>query len=495
MSLLSKNNYKINLSNLGTLKWVPNLLFKILVFSFISFISWNYFSLCFIVVGYKIFELLENSKKYTFSKYFSQLFIIIISWLIGGLFWMLEIDKGFFALSMHASLYFLPFFIHRLFFKTKNIIYFIPIIILFEYLLNVASSSFPWTTLGNLFSNTPWLVYWYSYTGTLGGSLWILIISYCLFKIHKEKSKLEIIKFSIVLFIPIFCSLLIFLQKKENKKPSFVLRSVVSINPQYVKPSTNNIEIIKNIASNLENIKADIVLIPEQTIRGIDKDKFYGMHIKQILSAIMKKQSVKCIIIGATFYNKGEMPHNGIIYLTQDKIYFKIKRKLVPLTEYLHPVLTPLFKKIFFNIEGIDESKEILKDQKSLPVVCYEAFFPIYISKSINNANIIFLLSSEHFFNDSFFGKKQYENILRLRTIENNCPLIKCSSFGFSTQIDNFGNVLYNSNKKVNCFKLKINKRESTFYNHFGEFTVLLLIFLMIIIVNLKNHYSKKLLE
>jgi apolipoprotein N-acyltransferase len=99
---------------------------------------------------------------------------------------MVEMDKGLFALSMITSTYFIPFLIHRYFFKTKGILYFIPIFILFEYVLNILSSSFPWITLGNLFSNTPWLVYWYSYTGLLGGSLWILIASYALFRLSNS---------------------------------------------------------------------------------------------------------------------------------------------------------------------------------------------------------------------------------------------------------------------------------------------------------------------
>src|SRR5699024_1865693 len=41
--------------------------------------------------------------------------------------------------------------------------------------------SWPWLTLGNIFSVAPQLVQWYSFTGALGGTLWILLVNSILF--------------------------------------------------------------------------------------------------------------------------------------------------------------------------------------------------------------------------------------------------------------------------------------------------------------------------
>ena len=42
--------------------------------------------------------------------------------------------------------------------------------------------SWPWLTLGNAFATNVKLVQWYSVTGTLGGSLWILVLNILIFR-------------------------------------------------------------------------------------------------------------------------------------------------------------------------------------------------------------------------------------------------------------------------------------------------------------------------
>jgi apolipoprotein N-acyltransferase len=52
----------------------------------------------------------------------------------------------------------------------------------FEYLhLQDWGLSWPWLTLGNVFAQHPEWVYWYSFTGTAGGTGWILLINLLLF--------------------------------------------------------------------------------------------------------------------------------------------------------------------------------------------------------------------------------------------------------------------------------------------------------------------------
>ena len=47
----------------------------------------------------------------------------------------------------------------------------------FEYIHLNWELSWPWLTLGNVFANTPNWIQWYEFTGTSGGSLWILLIN------------------------------------------------------------------------------------------------------------------------------------------------------------------------------------------------------------------------------------------------------------------------------------------------------------------------------
>ncbi|WP_019039200.1 hypothetical protein [Psychroflexus tropicus] len=65
----------------------------------------------------------------------------------------------------------------------------------------------------------------------------------------------------------------------------------------------------------------------------------------------------------------------------------------------------------------------------------------------------MYLLSSEKFFNNTIWGARQYNNILKLRCIENKMPMIKSSNYGSSIMIDSKGNILIELNDELNIFK------------------------------------------
>lgn len=49
--------------------------------------------------------------------------------------------------------------------------------IAFEYIHHIWDIAWPWLTLGNVFATQPAWVQWYEYTGTSGGSLWVLLVN------------------------------------------------------------------------------------------------------------------------------------------------------------------------------------------------------------------------------------------------------------------------------------------------------------------------------
>ena len=62
--------------------------------------------------------------------------------------------------------------------KWRHASFILPILwISFEYLHLNWDLSWPWLILGNIFSSHTNWVQWYSYTGVLGGTLWVLIIN------------------------------------------------------------------------------------------------------------------------------------------------------------------------------------------------------------------------------------------------------------------------------------------------------------------------------
>ena len=81
----------------------------------------------------------------------------------------------------------------------------------FEYIhLHDWGLSWPWLTLGNVFATHPEWIQWYEYTGTSGGTLWIMIVNILLFLHIKNnfnrgpvKSYKNLIAAVLILIIPV----------------------------------------------------------------------------------------------------------------------------------------------------------------------------------------------------------------------------------------------------------------------------------------------------
>jgi len=50
--------------------------------------------------------------------------------------------------------------------------------------------NWPWLNLGNIFAANPKMVQWYEYTGTFGGTIWVLAVNFLVYSFfqHREKS-------------------------------------------------------------------------------------------------------------------------------------------------------------------------------------------------------------------------------------------------------------------------------------------------------------------
>ena len=144
---------------------------------------------------------------------------------------------------------------------------------------------------------------------------------------------------------------------------------------------------------------------------------------------------------------------NGSVFITNSTNYTKTKEKLIVFNEYVPKIFSTILNKKKFNPYAKDTSKNIINDLGILPLICYEAFYSYYVMQENKNAKIIYLLSSEKFFNNSVWGAKQYNNILKLRCIENNIPMIKSSNYGSSFVINSKGKVLFKSSNEFNILK------------------------------------------
>ena len=429
------------------------------VFLFLlSFISWNYFGLMFFLNGVFLFAILHKYANKSFFKFILHSFLFILSWKLGALFWMFSIDQGTYGLLIVIILSLIPFIVFfylKKFFRQANIFLFIPIWILYEAFHNFSSISFPWLTLGNLFSTNVYLVQWYNYTGVLGGSLWFLTICYFLYyTIYVRNHKYYLISVLFIFFpLSLFSMYTYFIKESKN---DIILKNqtFITFNNQKVSDSLNGKDLAFYILKKTRNIEAKnkVLIIPETTFKGLNIDKFQNHLVYKFLEKIITENGFKEVYFGTSMYKSKQYIANGSVFISNNTNYTKTKEKLIIFNEYVPKVFSTALYKKKFNPYAKDTSKNIIDDLGILPLICYEAFYSYYVNKKKNDAKIMYLLSSEKFFNNSTWGTKQYNNILKLRCIETKIPMIKSSNYGSSFVINSKGKVLFKSNNEFNIY-------------------------------------------
>ncbi|MFN0083333.1 MAG: apolipoprotein N-acyltransferase, partial [Ferruginibacter sp.] len=125
----------------------------------------------------------------------------------------------------------------------------------FEYLhLQDWGLSWPWLTLGNVFAGKTEWVQWYEYTGTSGGTLWILLVNVFLYKLFLRtepittgKRWLKSISVFLLIIIPLIISGRIINSGPDSEisNPNALLSNIVIVQPNidpYEKVATGTFD-------------------------------------------------------------------------------------------------------------------------------------------------------------------------------------------------------------------------------------------------------------
>ncbi len=424
-------------------KWF--FILKYIVIILISFLSWNYFGLLFLTNIYLLFHFIETDTS-NFGIYLIKCYSFILAWHIGAIGWLINVDNGIAALLANSIIYTTPLAIIYFIPKNKKILLLIPIWLTFEILVNTISFSTPLLTIGNTFSTQVSLIQWYKYSSVIGGSFWFLLITFLLYK--RKYSY-----FTILLIIPSIFSLFLY---NVNLKTYNGTLKITIFNSSFLSNKKvlerNKALYILNKLNHYQN--SDLLLLPESTITF--NSKFYKNTINyKILNEMVTNQKIKNILFGANIKVDKIKRINTGIFLTKNKTYIKVKKKLVPYTESIPKLINYFYKKDNFSYNFKDNSNEIVKKYHFTPLICYESFFPFFVSKKSIKSKLIIVISSEQFMKKTNYGKMQYNNILKLRAIENSLPLIKCSDGGNSILINEHGVTIDESNfEEFHTFKI-----------------------------------------
>ncbi len=402
----------------------------------------------------------------------------------------------------------------------------------FEFLHLNWEISWVWLNLGNSFASLPWSVQWYEYTGTFGGSLWILYANYLIFNFVVEKfykksnaAKSLLPKIAAVVLLPVLVSLGIYFTYKEKGEAIEVTVGQPNYEPHYKKFSADkarrDAEIINLIENNVSDTTEYFVL-PETLFSNLEEDKPDINQTVRKMQPLLRKYPNLKILTGVSAYNILEKDEADTKATRQQKNREgKVVRRYEALNaavqlQYNQPTQTyrkSLFvpgaellpyKKFFFFLEPLvdklDGSMEGLGTQERrttftsptanvAPVICYESVFGEYTTGYLRQAagkgaNFIAVMTNDGWW-DNTAGHKQHLMFASLRAIETRRDVARSANTGVSAFINQRGDITARTaydERVALSGRVRLNK-EVTFYTYWRDliarialFTALLLL-------------------
>lgn len=401
--------------------------------------------------------------------------------------------------------------------------------IAFEYLYLNAEISWPWLNLGNGLAKDIKLIQWYEYTGTLGGSLWILVLNLIIFnliknylKIRSLKSLIPTIVSIIILFIvPIIISVSIFNHYKEKGKEYNIAVIQPNIDPYNDKFSgmshLEQLNIILHLADSITDKNTDYVVGPETALDNYIwiNNLTDNLTIKTMIGFVKERPNINFVIGMDAYYAYApdEKLSSTVRKFRDSDMYYDVynssiqidttfalptyhKSKLVVGVEKMpYPKLFKLLESVILDLGGTTGSrgtqdyrgtfKHATDETRIAPVICYESIYGEYVTEYVKNgANLIFVITNDGWWGNTI-GHKQHLNYSQLRAIETRRSVARSANTGISAFINQKGEILNRTDWWVrDAIKndLKANS-EITFYVKYGDYIGRIASFLAIILI------------
>jgi apolipoprotein N-acyltransferase len=362
--------------------------------------------------------------------------------------------------------------------------------IAFEYIHHNWELSWPWLTLGNSFATHPEWVQWYEYSGSTGGSLWILlsnIIAYSIFFEFRKNGRtksyyITLATWIAILIVPIVVSKIMTGNERKIVAAglSAATKNIVIVQPNidpYTEKFTGSIEsqIQKLVVLSEQQIdkNTSLVVWPETAIPAqvweheIKHNFFYYpvwsfLHRHPFLSLVTgidsyknygpnKKDAPKTARFESSANSWYDAFNTAAFFDADTTIQLYHKAKLVPGVETL-PSFLSFMGKWFEDFGGIsgtlgrDSERKVFvpwdNHFKVAPIICYESIYSDYITEYVRKgANILTIITNDGWWGNTQ-GYKQHMNYGRLRAIETRKWVARSANTGISCFIDPLGNVI-----------------------------------------------------
>lgn len=457
-------------------------------------------------------------------------YLSFLLWNLGTTWWVANasVSGAIFAFTINTLLMTLVFglwsFIDRKIHTRYSFFMFIPIWLLFEFGHHRWDLSWPWLTMGNYFSVRTGWVQWYEWTGTLGGSAWILLVNilvFRLYQVYREVAKRNQYIFTIlgVLLVPIVISQLlqVFAIPSLQPKQLHVVIVQPNIDPykeKFTISATNEgfADSIVALANRHVTAQTDLVLAPETALPlSFQEERLHTFAFGQSLAAQVQKWPHANLLIGASTIRIFEQKlsvastpipnssewyesYNSSVLLTKTAPpQYVHKSKLVPGVELVpFSAYLPFLSAIAIENGGSSGTLGVEKEPKVMaiqpdvdknqtnkeaqtvtlaPIICYESIYGDFVRRQVQKgAQALCILTNDGWWGNTP-GYKQHFSFARLRAIENRRWVLRSANTGTSGSIDPSGKIIKKTPYWVKtAFSQSIQLRsDQTFYTTYGD--------------------------
>lgn len=359
--------------------------------------------------------------------------------------------------------------------------------VFYEYFYLHGQISWPWLTIGYGFADTTYAVQWYEYTGSLGGSLWVMIANIVTFSAWQRyftlgaKNKKMWIVPSVVILLPLAASLIIYSTYKSDSTQTIKVQVLQPNIDPYVDKfgGMSNYEQRQILLSLADQAPQDVdyIVAPETALDDNiwENDHSQNGAINEIRTFMRNRALGAEFIVGATTYSlfsPDQKPtltarfapqlggyydaYNTAIQIdTTDRVEFYHKSQLVVGVEKMpYPKLMKSLEKHFVDLGGMygqlgsQQDREVFTSLRDTPVgvaICYESIFGEYMSGYVRNgAQALFVITNDGWWKDTP-GHRQHFSYAGLRAIELRRYIARSGNTGISGFLDDRGNVIERS--------------------------------------------------
>jgi apolipoprotein N-acyltransferase len=463
--------------------------------------------------------LLQSGKARSNLAVFGYAYLSFLIWNLGDTWWVKNASfegalMAFFANSALMAGTFTLFHRTRKVLRSPNSIYYLPVFWLaFEYIHHVWSISWPWLTFGNVFANSVQLIQWYEFTGTSGGSLWVILINCAAFNVLRtwiqDKDapiKPAVRRLLVGLLIPSLVSVALYFYRSDDRgevaRVAIIQPNVDPYNEKFdgmsLEEQTNK---ILRLAKKVIHPQTDWLICPETALVGsMDESNLSQQPRIQLFKELTDTFPKLNVLIGAEthqVYMPGQKTvtarkarggdvyydaFNTAVMINSRGVRTYHKSKLVPGVEIMP--FPWLFKHIeSFAIDlggttgtlGMQEERSVFSGvdakQKVAPAVCYESVYGDFMTGYMDNgANFIAIITNDGWWGETP-GYKQHLAYARLRAIETRKSIVRSANTGVSCFINQRGDILqaqpYWQEAAIEG-EIKLNS-ERTIYSYTGD--------------------------